>query len=137
MHIDPRDSIRHLRLARALAGTELEGMALIEEIASISKLASHYAEDHYGDSGKGPDLNVLEDAFRTIARHSTIAIKRCAAVTEAAQSFIHDLDVPEFDTCEDDDAAELWASSGDEDDANVAPTGARTPAKSVSRRKRQ
>jgi hypothetical protein len=55
MSISPRDSIRHLRLARALAGTELDGLALIE-IGCISKLASHYAEDGYGDNGSGPEL---------------------------------------------------------------------------------
>lgn len=136
MSISPRDSIRHLRLARALAGNDLDGMALIEEIGSISKLASHYVEDDYGENGSGPKLTVLEDAFRTIARHAKLAIKRCAAVTEAAQAFIDQVELPEFDRdveseddAEADDDDEFEEEDDEVDGSDVVTPKGRPPRK--------
>jgi CxxC motif-containing protein (DUF1111 family) len=134
MNTSPRNSIRHLRLARALAGTDLEGLSLIEEIGSIAKLASHYTEDRYGDSGSGPDMNVIEDAFRTISGHSKSASKHCAAVTEAAQAFIHEMELPEFDSDIEDDEEDC-EESDDQDADEETQSGSPSTKASPSRKR--
>jgi hypothetical protein len=103
MHTSPQDRIRHLRLARALAGSEVEGLRLIEEIKSVSKLGHHHAE--MADHGEDVDVHTLDHAFRVIEQHAKRAQQRYSALLQVLYEFLNDYEVDEFTKDDADEAA--------------------------------
>jgi len=86
MHTDPRYRLREVRLARALAGSELEGLRAIEEIRSVSRLAQLHTEQTGRDEA---DLLAIDGALRTIQHQARRAEDRYSKVLEAVYEFLN------------------------------------------------
>ena len=83
------DRLRHLRLARALAGSEVEGLKAIEEIRSVSKLAHFHTRM---SNNRTVDTQAIAGAFQLIEQHAKRAAERYSEVLDALYEFIESYD---------------------------------------------
>src|SRR5262249_10890493 len=86
MHTDPKYRLREIRLARALAGSEVEGLRAIEEIRSISRLAHRHTEQFGPDD---LDLMAVDSVFSLIDRHAKRAEHLYSQLLDACYEFVH------------------------------------------------
>jgi len=82
----PTYRLREIRLARALAGSERDGLKAIEEIRSISRLAHGHIEQTRREEA---DLRSLGGAFKAIERQAESAEMRYSKILDVLYEFLH------------------------------------------------